>query len=69
MKKLAITLTIPDNALCHTGKGGVYKETHIIEVDNLPKEVLDALEGKQYCGSVSDISFVKDKDLDQLTNG
>lgn len=60
MKKLAITLSVPDGALCATGKGSVYKETYIIEVENLPQSVIDAVEGKQYCGCVSEISFVRE---------
>lgn len=60
MKKLAITLAVPDDALRNTGQGAVYKETYIVEIDNLPQAVIDAIEGKRYCGSVSDISFVKE---------
>lgn len=59
-KKLAITLSIPSEELIHTGQGSVYKQTHIIEVENLPKEVLGAINGGSYCGSVFDISFVKE---------
>lgn len=60
MKKLAITLGVPDAALCSTGKGTVYKETYIVEIDNLPQAVIDAIEGERFCGSISEMSFVKD---------
>ncbi len=42
------------------GQGAVYKETYIVEIDNLPQQVIDAIEGKRYCGCVSDMSFVKE---------
>lgn len=62
MKKIAITLSIPSGELCATGQGTVYQETYIVEVPNLPKNVINAIDGKTYSGSVCGISFVKDEE-------
>lgn len=61
--KLAITICRP----CHpkslyeyTGNiESVYK-THIVDIHDLPAEVISAIEEKEGCGCVANLSFVKE---------
>lgn len=61
--KLAITIKKPCEAKClYQLTGDVYTvtQTYLFELNNLPQEVVDAINEIEDCGCVSSISFVKE---------
>ena len=62
--KLAITIKKPCNPKClYELTGDVYTttKTYLIELGNLPKEVVNAINEAENEGCVSSISFVEEK--------
>lgn len=62
--KIAITICKPCKPISlynYTGDIRAVNETYLVEIPNLPNDVVSAIKEEDACGCVTNISFVKEE--------
>lgn len=65
--KIAITVcrpAKPDALYNWTGDPGITHKTHLVELNDLPEEVISAAREEKAAGCITNISFVVEEDTD-----